>query len=70
VEGNGPVKPGNPLSNVASRVPIPVKRFLRFRKMRGICHGASPYQRGFFVTVFLIHLVLSKLIANDDEEEE
>jgi hypothetical protein len=24
VEGNGPVKPGNPLSNVASRVPIPV----------------------------------------------
>ena len=26
VEGNGPVKPGNPLSNVASRVPIPVKR--------------------------------------------
>ena len=25
VEGNGPMKPGNPLSNVASRVPIPVK---------------------------------------------
>jgi len=26
VEGNGPMKPGNPLCNVASRVPIPVKR--------------------------------------------
>jgi hypothetical protein len=48
VEGNGPMKPGNPLSNVASRVPIPVKRpvmafvTFAFRKMRGICNVASP----------------------------
>ena len=42
VEGDGPMKPGNPLCNVASRVPIPVKRFRRFRKMRGICDVASP----------------------------
>jgi hypothetical protein len=47
VEGNGPMKPGNPLV-FARRVPIPAD--YAFRKMRGLSKNAQPLEcRGFFM---------------------
>jgi hypothetical protein len=46
VEGNGPMKPGNPLVPTG-RVPIPAD--YAFRKMRGLSKDAQPLRmQGFF----------------------
>jgi hypothetical protein len=47
VEGNGPMKPGNP-PVLAGRVPIPAD--YAFRKMRGLSKNAQPLKmQGFFM---------------------
>ena len=70
------MKPGNPLSNVASRVPIPVKRpVIAFYDVcvsqeEGNMQCGKPLIDGAFLLPFFVHLAPFKLIANNCEEEE